>query len=97
VADGVVRISSRVYVPGYGIPEDPATGSAAVGLGVALVKAGLAAADGQTSYEITQGVEMGRPSLLRGRVEAAGGVATRCHVAGEVRPVASGTIAVPAD
>jgi trans-2,3-dihydro-3-hydroxyanthranilate isomerase len=97
VADGVVRISSRVYVPGYGIPEDPATGSAAVGLGVALVKAGLAAADGQTSYEITQGVEMGRPSLLRGKVEAAGGVATRCHVAGEVRPVASGTIAVPAD
>jgi trans-2,3-dihydro-3-hydroxyanthranilate isomerase len=95
VVDGVVQITSRVYVPGYGISEDAATGSAAVGLGIALVKAGLASADGQTSYRITQGVEMGRPSLLHGRVEAAGGAATMCHVAGQVRPVASGTIVVP--
>jgi trans-2,3-dihydro-3-hydroxyanthranilate isomerase len=95
VADDVVQVSSRVYVPGYGIPEDPATGSAAVGLGIVLVEAGLASADGQTSYRITQGVEMGRPSLLLGRVEAKDGVATRCHVAGEVRAVASGTMIVP--
>jgi predicted PhzF superfamily epimerase YddE/YHI9 len=42
-----------------------------------------------------QGVEMGRPSALSVRVEAAGGRAVRCHVAGRVQPVASGRIVVP--
>ena len=61
---------------------------------VALVASGRLPAGG--SYEITQGVEMGRPSRLFGRVDVEGGVATRCHVAGRVFPVARGTIAVPA-
>jgi trans-2,3-dihydro-3-hydroxyanthranilate isomerase len=95
VVDGVVEVESRVYVPGFGIPEDPATGSAAAGLGIVLVAAGLAGAAGQTTYRISQGVDMGRPSELLCRVEAEDGVATRCHVAGQVRHVASGTIAVP--
>ena len=87
-------VHARVFVPGVGVPEDPATGSAAAGLGMALVATGLLPEGG--SYEITQGVEMGRPSRLSGRVEASGGTATRCHVAGEVRPVATGEIEVPA-
>jgi trans-2,3-dihydro-3-hydroxyanthranilate isomerase len=86
-------IHSRVFVPGQGVPEDPATGSAAAGLGMALVATGLLP-DGGT-YAITQGVEMGRPSSLAGRVEASDGAATLCHVAGRVRPVATGEIAVP--
>ena len=65
----------------------------AAGLGMALVAAGLLPEGGR--YEITQGVEMGRPSRLHGRVEASGGRATRCHVAGQVQPVASGDITVP--
>ena len=93
--DKAVQVEARCYVPGFGIPEDPATGSAAAGLGIALVATGAAAGDGETTYRISQGVEMGRPSVLHGRVEASGGAATRCHVAGEVRPIASGTIAVP--
>lgn len=88
-----LAIHSRVFVPGVGVPEDPATGSAAAGMGMALVAAGLLP-DGGT-YDITQGVEMGRPSRLHGRVEAAEGRATRCHVAGQVQPVASGEIFVP--
>jgi trans-2,3-dihydro-3-hydroxyanthranilate isomerase len=87
-------VHARVFVPGVGVPEDPATGSAAAGLGMALVATGLLPEGG--SYAITQGVEMGRPSSLLGRVEAADGVATRCHVAGQVQPVASGEIEVPA-
>ena len=87
-------VRSRVFVPGLAVPEDPATGSAAAGLGMALVASGRLPAGG--SYEITQGVEMGRPSRLFGRVDVEGGVATRCHVAGRVFPVARGTIAVPA-
>jgi len=47
------------------------------------------------SYVIRQGIEMGRPSLLLGRVEAASGRATRCHVAGRVQPVARGMLRVP--
>ncbi|MBA2445528.1 MAG: PhzF family phenazine biosynthesis protein [Nocardioidaceae bacterium] len=90
-----LNVNARVFVPGLSIPEDPATGSAAVGLGLALVAAGMARPDGQTSYRITQGTDMGRPSLLLGTVEAQGGVGVRCHVAGRVVAVASGTIAVP--
>lgn len=90
-----LRISARVFVPGISVAEDPATGSAAAGLGIALCALGLAAADGETPYRISQGVEMGRPSVLHGRVEAAGGRPVACRVAGQVVPVATGTIAVP--
>lgn len=88
-----VAVHARVFVPGLSVPEDPATGSAAAGLGVALVAAGRLPEGGR--YAITQGVEMGRPSSLSGRVEAADGRAVRCHVAGRVEPVARGEIAVP--
>ena len=86
-------VHSRVFVPGAGVPEDPATGSAAAGLGLTLVATGLLPEGGR--YTIRQGVEMGRPSRLSGRVEATGGSATLCHVGGQVQPVASGEIVVP--
>jgi len=86
-------VHARVFVPGAGVAEDAATGSVAAGLGIALVASGLLPDGGR--YEITQGVEMGRPSRLYGRVEASGGKATLCHVAGQVQPVARGEIAVP--
>jgi trans-2,3-dihydro-3-hydroxyanthranilate isomerase len=90
-----VSVRSRCFVPGFGIPEDPATGSAAAGLGLVLVASGVAAADGDTSYEIEQGVDMGRPSRISGRVEAAAGVATRVHVSGTVVSIARGAIRIP--
>jgi trans-2,3-dihydro-3-hydroxyanthranilate isomerase len=86
-------VHARVFVPGLSVPEDPATGSAAAGLGVALVAAGVLPEGG--TYDITQGVEMGRPSRLAGRVEVEGGAAARCHVAGGVQHVASGEVVVP--
>ncbi len=91
--DPTVRVHARVFVPTVGIAEDPATGSAAAGLGMALVAAGVLPEGG--GYEIRQGIEMGRPSTLFGRVEAEHGVATRCHVAGLVQHIAHGEIAVP--
>lgn len=90
-----LEIASRVFVPGPTMPEDPATGSAAVGLGIALVSAGHAVPDGWTSYRISQGVEMGRPATLFGRVRAESGSAVECRVAGQVVPIGSGEIAVP--
>jgi trans-2,3-dihydro-3-hydroxyanthranilate isomerase len=92
----VLPVNARVFVPGLSVPEDPATGSAAVGLGIALCALGLALPDGETRYQIMQGVEMGRPSTLHGRVEALAGQPVACRVAGQVVPVATGTIAVPA-
>ena len=88
-----LAVRARVFVPGLSVPEDAATGSAAVGLGMALVASGRLPDGGR--YQITQGVEMGRPSRLLGRVEAAGGVATSCQVAGKVHAVGRGEIAVP--
>jgi trans-2,3-dihydro-3-hydroxyanthranilate isomerase len=89
-----VDVRARVFVPGLAVAEDAATGSAAAGLGIALVAAGVLPDGGR--YTISQGVEMGRPSTLVGRVEADGGAAVRCHVTGRVQPVASGEIEVPA-
>lgn len=104
-----LRVRSRVFVPGLSVAEDPATGSAAVGLGMALVASGDLPEGGR--YDIVQGVELGRPSLLHGRVETAADdrpgsstrnsdrelspLATVCHVAGGVRHIGRGEIEVP--
>jgi trans-2,3-dihydro-3-hydroxyanthranilate isomerase len=88
-----LAVHARVFVPGLDVAEDPATGSAAAGLGMALAAAGRLADGGR--YRIRQGLEMGRPSELFGRVEATAGTVLRCHVGGRVEPVASGQIAVP--
>lgn len=85
----------RVFAPGLGVPEDPATGSAALGLGVWLVGCGLLPADGESSYLVRQGVEMGRPSRLAGTVTAQAGRAVSATVTGAVVPIARGEITVP--
>ena len=84
---------ARVFVPLLSVSEDAATGSAAAGLGIMLAVSGRLP-DGGT-YAIRQGLEMGRPSLLLGRVEATAGRATRCHVAGQVHPVSRGVLRKP--
>ncbi|WP_229402749.1 PhzF family phenazine biosynthesis protein [Micromonospora okii] len=86
---------ARVFVPGHGVPEDPATGSAALGLGVWLVASGLLPGDGLSDYVVRQGAEINRPSLLTCTVTAAQGSAVGATVSGHVMPVARGEIAVP--
>jgi trans-2,3-dihydro-3-hydroxyanthranilate isomerase len=86
---------ARVFCPGVGVPEDPATGSAALGLGVWLVASGLLPGDGESAYVVRQGVELHRPSLLDCTVVAAGGAAVTATVSGAVVPIASGEITVP--
>jgi len=56
------RLRARMFAPVAGTWEDPATGSAATPLAALLLSLGT---DSRVSYEIAQGVEMGRPSLLR--------------------------------
>lgn len=53
-------VHARFFAPGHGVPEDPATGSAAVALAAAM------SSDGETSGSLTihQGEEMGNPSQI---------------------------------
>lgn len=91
--DGAVA-RCRVFPGGVGIIEDPATGSAALGLGVFLAASGLLE-EGTTRYVVEQGHEMGRPSTLTCTVEVDGGTAVRATVSGSVVPIARGEIRVP--
>ncbi len=84
----------RMFAPGSGVPEDPATGSAALALGVYLAGSGLLA-DGTHGYVVTQGVEMGRPSTMVCEVDVVAGAAVRTTVSGTTVPVARGEIVVP--
>ncbi len=90
------RAHLRMFAPEVGVVEDPATGSAAVALGVFLTGRGVLAADGQSGFTIAQGAEVGRPSQLGVLVHAAGGAAERTSVYGGVSAVARGElIALP--
>lgn len=69
-------LQARGFFPSLGIPEDPATGSAAAALGLYL-----ADRTGAFDLEVRQGVEMGRPSRIHlsaqaGRVRVGG----RCEL-----------------
>ncbi|MFC4148555.1 PhzF family phenazine biosynthesis protein [Micromonospora mangrovi] len=86
---------ARVFVPGLGVPEDPATGSAALGLGVWLVASGQLPGDGHSAYTVHQGIEIHRPSVLACTVTAADGAVVGATVAGQVVPIARGEITVP--
>jgi trans-2,3-dihydro-3-hydroxyanthranilate isomerase len=86
---------ARMFGYDIGVPEDPATGSAALGLGVWLVASGLLPVDGRSTYTVYQGAEIHRPSVLACTVTAAGGTARGATVRGGVVPVARGEVAVP--
>ncbi|MEV8513261.1 PhzF family phenazine biosynthesis protein [Dactylosporangium sp. NPDC051484] len=92
---GQNRAHVRVLVPEVGVAEDPATGSAAMGLGVWLVTSALLPGDGLSRYDIAQGLEMHRPSALHCTVTASGGKAVSASVGGHVVPIASGEMIVP--
>jgi trans-2,3-dihydro-3-hydroxyanthranilate isomerase len=59
---GGAGLRARMFSPLSGTVEDAATGSAATPLAALLLSL---AGGAEARYEITQGVEMGRPSLLR--------------------------------
>jgi trans-2,3-dihydro-3-hydroxyanthranilate isomerase len=82
-------VHSRMFAPGLGITEDPATGGASGPLGCYLVRHGLVACDPAAEIVSEQGLEMGRPSFIKIRIERQGGditavrVGGRCHFMGE--------------
>jgi trans-2,3-dihydro-3-hydroxyanthranilate isomerase len=91
------EVHLRMFAPGTGVDEDPATGSAAVALGVFLADRGLIAPDGPHGFVVRQGAEIGRPSTLHAWVRTEAGSAVATRVGGEVRAVARGELlALPA-
>jgi trans-2,3-dihydro-3-hydroxyanthranilate isomerase len=85
---------SRMFAPGLGVSEDPATGSAAGPLAVHLLRHGRLGFGEE--IEIEQGAEIGRPSLLRARVEGEGSGIERVLVGGDALIVGEGELLVPA-
>ena len=91
--DAGVTAYSRMFAPGSGIAEDPATGGASGPLGCYLVKHGLVLRDQRRDMVSLQGVKMGRPSRIHIRIaENANGVITRVQVGGRAVRVGEGTI-----
>lgn len=58
-------VHCRMFAPGLGVPEDPATGSAAGALGCYLVRSGsVQPTDRVARIVVEQGLEIGRPSRI---------------------------------
>jgi len=79
---------TRVFAPSDGVPEDPATGSAAGPLVVHLCR--HERVEWGEWIEISQGVEIGRPSTLFARADARDGELERVAVGGHAVVVARG-------
>ena len=91
-ADGG-EVYARMYGLKFGIPEDPATGSAAAAFaGATALRAG---GSGTRRIDIRQGVKMGRPSLLRTCATVDDGEVRSVEVGGGCAFVAEGEIEVP--
>ena len=89
-----VDVRARMYAPLGGVPEDPATGSAAGAL------AGLLATldereNAELSWRIAQGVEMGRPSLIEAKADKRDGEVSNIRVGGSSVMVSEGWIDIP--
>lgn len=86
-------VHARMFAPGIGLPEDPATGSASGGLGAYLVENRVVPAAAPTTHIISeQGLEMTRPSFITIEVDGAPGAIEMVRVGGEVVPLIEGTV-----
>ena len=83
----------RMFAPGLGISEDPATGSAAAALAGA-VQHFDALPDGTHTMVIEQGYEMGRPSLIRLEIVVERGGIETVRIGGNAIRVAEGMLSV---
>jgi trans-2,3-dihydro-3-hydroxyanthranilate isomerase len=86
-----VDIQARMFAPLYGIPEDPATGSANVTLAGLLVSL-RGERDLTLQLRIAQGVDMGRPSLLEATAEKRNGQIAGMWIGGKCVAMMRGSL-----
>jgi trans-2,3-dihydro-3-hydroxyanthranilate isomerase len=84
---------ARMFAPNYGVPEDPATGSAAAAF-AGVVHRFDALPDGVHKRIVEQGYEMGRPSTIALTIEVAHGKLAAVRIGGHAVHVAEGRIEV---
>jgi trans-2,3-dihydro-3-hydroxyanthranilate isomerase len=80
-----------MFAPLFGVPEDPATGSANVAL-IGLLALLRPEPDLVLSKVIGQGFDMGRPSILNAAAEKKAGAVSATYIGGRCVPMLKGTI-----
>jgi trans-2,3-dihydro-3-hydroxyanthranilate isomerase len=83
-------VSTRMFAPLHGIPEDPATGSSAAGLTAYLRHHNVIEDCGDNWITIDQGYSLKRPSLIYARANAAGDGEIEVKIGGHTVEIASG-------
>lgn len=89
--DETHHVHARMFAPLSGIPEDPATGSAAAAFAGVAMKFEKPE-DGEHILQIEQGYEMGRPSLINLTLDVRGGALARASIGGAAVTVMRGTL-----
>jgi len=82
---------ARMFFPAPGLTEDPATGSAVASLAGALMQF-EPMGNGEHSFAVEQGVEMGRPSRIELQLVIAKGALASVEIGGGAVVVADGTL-----
>ena len=85
------RLRVRMFAPLAGVLEDPATGSANAAL-AALLTSLAPGVNVDLSYDIEQGIEMGRPSRILASARKTGEGPVSATVAGDCVPVMRGSL-----
>jgi trans-2,3-dihydro-3-hydroxyanthranilate isomerase len=93
IAGSGSKWKTRMFAPAGGVPEDPATGSAAGPLAFHLARHGRIAFGDE--IEISQGVEINRPSTLYARVDGSPEKLERVEVSGSAVTVSRGEFRLP--
>ena len=88
-------LHGRMYAPGFGIAEDPATGSAAAAMAGYLARRD-SRRDGTLRWRLEQGFEMKRPSILDIEADVVRGQITGVRVGGATVLVSEGTMRIEA-
>lgn len=89
-------VRGRMFDPGFGIEEDPATGSAVAAL-AGYLGTRHSLRDGTLKWTVEQGFEMGRPSLLQAEADKENGEIVAVRVGGASVLVGEGTIEIPVE
>jgi trans-2,3-dihydro-3-hydroxyanthranilate isomerase len=96
----LIDLRARMFAPNLGIEEDPATGSAATVLGAYLAQRDyqMCRQPGQErllTWQVEQGIEMGRPSLLKIQVTQSADSIEKITVGGSSVLVSQGMMEIP--
>ena len=87
-------VHSRMFAPALGVWEDPATGGASGPLGSYLVRHEVLPLRPQAEFTSEQGIEMGRPSIIKIVIENEAGEIRSVRVGGRCRFMGEGYLEV---